>query len=122
VRYHSKVVPTKHTHHLVEDASVPRRGPKGYFNGSRKELLEDHLPAYLATGKGNRQKFWHGLFSAWWNRYPWRLADDQEPPTDNPEEMARLALAGPDDSAQKKLVVKTLEDVRPFLFLRANRN
>ena len=122
VRRRLKVVPIKHTHRLEGDASIPRRGPKGRFEGSRKELLESHVPAYLAAGRGNRRKFWHDLFSAWWKQYPWRLADDEEPPANNPKEMARLALAGPDDLDQKGLVVKNLEDVRLSRFLLANRD
>ena len=122
VRCHPKVVPVKHTYCLVGDASVQRRGPKGYFDSSRKEFLESQVPSYLAAGKGNRRKFWHELFSAWWKQYPWRLADSEEPPTDNPEEMARLALAGPDNLTQKGLVVKALEDVRLSLLLLANRD
>ena len=118
MRIHLKVVPVKHTHCLVGDASVPRRGPKEYFSGSRKEFLKSHFPAYLTTGKGNRQDFWHDLFSTWWGRYPWRLADDEEPPTENHEEMAKLALAGPNDLAQKRHVVKRLENVRFFLSLQ----
>ena len=108
----------KHTHYLVGDPSVPRRGPKGHFQGSRKEFLENHVTAYLAAGKGNCQNFWHDLFSAWWKQYPWRLADNEEPPMENPEEMAKLALAGPNDSAQKKLVVNALEGVQFSLFLQ----
>ena len=80
------------------------------------------VPAYLAKKKGNRRKFWHELFSAWWEQYPWRLTDDEEPPTDDPEEMASLALAGPNDSVQKGAVVKRLEGVRSFTFPLVNRD
>jgi len=99
--------------HLTEEAVTQRRGPKGYFKGSRKEFLEGYLPEYLAHKKGGRQSFWHGLFSAWWRRFPWGLDDDREPPTDNPERMARLASVGPGDWAKKATVEKKLTDVWP---------
>ena len=97
--------------HLADGAPSQRRGPKGYFQGSRKEFLENHLPTYLASKKGNRQKFWHDLYSAWWIRYPWRLEDDKEPPVDDHEKMARLAAVAPGDEARKALVERTLTDV-----------
>jgi len=98
--------------HPTENAATQRRGPKGYFQGSRKEFLESYVPAYLANKKGNRRTFWHGLFSAWWLRYPWGLDDDQEPPTDNSERMTRLASVGPGDQAKKAVVEKKLTAVR----------
>ena len=122
VRLHLKVVQVKLTHYLVGNASAPRRGPKGYFDGSRIVFLESRLPAYRAARKGNRQTFWHKLFSAWWQQYPWRLADSREPPTNDLEKMAGLASAGPDDSAQKGVIERRLEEVRSFHFLRADRD
>lgn len=94
--------------HLAEDAQ--HRGPKGYFQGSRKEFLESQLPAYLACKKGNRRNFWHKLYSDWWLRYPWRLDDDQEPP-DDPEKMTWLGSVAPGDEAKKALVEQRLNDV-----------
>jgi hypothetical protein len=98
--------------HLTEDTPSQRRGPRGYFGGSRKLFLESHVPKYLACKKGSRQNFWHQLYSAWWLLYPWRLEDDTEPPTDNPERMARLAAVAPGDEAKKTLVEQTLTEVR----------
>lgn len=98
--------------HLAEDAPSRRRGPKGYFQGSRKEFLEDQLPKYLACKKGSRQDFWHRLYSAWWLRFPWRLEDTREPPTDHPERMIRLAAVAPGDEAEKILVEEALTEVR----------
>ena len=97
--------------HLTENTSAKRRGPKGYFQGSRKEFLEGYLPTYLTYKKGNRQKFWHELFNVWWQRYPWKLDDDQEPPTDNSERMTTLASVGPGDLAVKAAVEKKLTEV-----------
>ena len=107
--------------HPTEDAPSQHRGPKGYFQGSRKEFLENRLSGYLASKKGNRQKFWHDLYSAWWLRYPWRLDDDKEPPVDDPEKMARLAAVAPGDKAQKALVEQRLTDVWLILYLFMDR-
>lgn len=91
-----------------------QRGPKGYFHGSRKDFLETQLPAYLATKKGSRQNFWHGFWSAWWEHFPWKLGDDDEPPA-NPDEMERLALVGAGEEDLKKAVEEKLTVVR-YLF------
>jgi len=96
---------------LTENDPAQRRGPKGYFVDSRKEFLEGFVPAYLACKKGNRQKFWHGLYTAWWKKYPWGLNHDQEPPTDNPEKMARLASVAPGDEVEKAAVERRLTEV-----------
>lgn len=89
-----------------------RRGPKGYFQGSRKEFLESQLPVYGALTKGARKDFWHNLLASWWQRYPWRLEDDEEPPTGNTDEMASLAEVIPSEEDQKKLVEQKLTVVR----------
>lgn len=79
--------------------------------GSRKTFLEGFVPAYLGCKKGNRQKFWHGLYTTWWQRYPWKLADNKEPPTDNPEGMAGLASIAPGDEVKKGAVERKLTEV-----------
>ena len=112
--YHNICVLT--THLSVGKGSGQRRGPKGYFKGSRKEYLERNLPEYLASRKGSRQDFWHKLMSGWWTRFPWKLGDDEEPPSGDPTEMARLAEAGPSEVAQKKEVEKCLQEVRQCLW------
>lgn len=96
----------------TEGVPAQRRGPKGHFQGSRKEFLEGYLPEYVATKKGNRHNFWHKLYSDWWLRYPWKLADDEEPPKDDPEEMTRLGSVGSGESAAKGVVEKRLTEVR----------
>lgn len=88
-----------------------RRGPKGYFQGTRKDFLEAQLPTYIAS-KGNRRKFWHDFYCAWWLRYPWKLEDNQEPPTDKASEMSQLASVGPGEKKKKEGVEKLLSDVR----------
>lgn len=90
---------------------LQRRGPKGHFQGSRKEFLESQLPAYLAIKKGSRQNFWHKLFCAWWQRFPWKLSDEKEPPTDEPEKMAQLASVEPGEEPRKQEVEKALTAV-----------
>jgi hypothetical protein len=105
----------------AKDSETRRRGPRGHFLGSRKVFLEGYLPAYLACKRGNRGSFWHELQCSWWDRYPWKLNDDQEPPTDDPEEMAKLASVEPDEEDKKALVEGELIDVRQFFaFVSAN--
>ncbi|KAF9782647.1 hypothetical protein BJ322DRAFT_1110523 [Thelephora terrestris] len=94
---------------LNEQAAQRRRGPKGYFKDSRKEYLQSHLPAYVACKKGSRQGFWHRLYSGWWERFPWKLKDNDEPPANDPAEMKRLASVTPGEEARKKEVEKHLQ-------------
>ena len=100
------------THLYAAKAPLQRRGPKGYFKDSRKEFLESWLPAYKTTKRGNRQAFWHKFYCSWWQRYPWKLSDDEEPPTDNPARMANLAALAPGEENQKKEVERRLKEVR----------
>ena len=95
----------------LEDAPQ-RRGPKGYFTGSRKEFLESQLPAYMVIKKGIRRGFWHKFWSTWWQRYPWGLEDDEEPPADDPDKMARLVSVGPGQQALKVEVENNFTVVR----------
>ena len=95
----------------AENEAAPRRGPKGYFQGTRRDFLESCLPDYIAAKKGHCQNFWYGFWSAWWQRYPWKLEDDQEPPKDNPERMARLAAVAPGEEQAKKEVEQRLREV-----------
>jgi len=88
-----------------------RRGPKGHFQGSRKQFLNSHLPAYLESKKGGRQAFWHKVYSKWWQRFPWKLDDDKEPPTDDPAKMIRLASVAPGEEEMKKQVEARLTNV-----------
>lgn len=101
------------THISAENVTQeqPRRGPKEHFNGSRKIYLQSRLPAYIASKKGSRQKFWHALYSGWWERFPWKLGDDKEPPTNDPAEMTRLASIAPGEEAWKEQVETRLKRV-----------
>lgn len=98
-------------YYFTEEVQIKRRGRKGYFQGSREEYLESHLPAYRALGKGRRGNFWTELFNGWWERYPWKLSDKEEPPTNDEEEMARLSEVGPGEIGLQNAVVKALTDV-----------
>ena len=104
-----------HSHSLnSEKATCGQRGPKGYFQGSRREFLESNLPAYMAVKKGSRLSFWHKFWSAWWARYPWKLGDSAEPPTDA-EEMKKLASVGHGEDNLKEGVETRLKIVRQIL-------
>lgn len=91
---------------------MQRQGPPGYYKGTRLQYLEDHLPAYRALKKGSRQNFWHNLYSGWWQRYPWKLGDQEEPPTDDPEKMVRLASVAPGEAGAKAAVERALTKVQ----------
>jgi hypothetical protein len=95
----------------TEDEGASRRGPKGYFQGSRRAFLESRLPEYMAVRKGRRKAFWHGFWSAWWLRYPWKLGDDEEPPEDDPEKMTRLGSVAPGEAKFKAEVEQRLQEV-----------
>lgn len=94
-----------------EKAAPKQRGPKGHFQDSRKEFLESQLPGYLAAKKGSRQTFWHNFWTAWWDRYPWKLGDEEEPPAD-PEKMDELASIKPGEEGLKEEVEGKLTKVR----------
>ena len=66
----------------------------------------------MVAKKGTRRSFWHKFWSAWWQRYPWSLDDDDEPPTDDPNKMARLASVGPGQQALKTEIENDLTIVR----------
>lgn len=77
-----------------EDIENPgKRGAKPRFTGSRQKLLEDHLDEYIALRHQNRNEFWFKVLAKWWENYPWKLDDKEEPPLDNPVKMAELASA-----------------------------
>ena len=65
----------------------------------------------MAAKKGRRQNFWYGFWAAWWQRYPWKLEDDQEPPKEDPEKMRRLASVAPGEEQDKKEVEQKLREV-----------
>ena len=69
------------------------------------------------TKKGSRQSFWHRFYSTWWQRFPWKLDDDQEPLMNDPEKMARLASVAPGEETKKGNIERTLIDVQRVFYL-----
>lgn len=98
--------------HFIEEPQ--KRGAKGHFAGSRHKFLTGYLNEYIALRGKSRIQFWHKLYNAWWEKYPWRLPDSEEPPTDNPERMKELARVETDADAERKSEVENaLRDVSP---------
>ena len=94
------------------NATAPkRRGPKGHFQGSREIFLNTYVAAYMTSKKGAHRGFWHGLYSTWWPLYPWKLNNDEEPPTDEPTKMTRLTSVAPGEEVLKKEVERKLTNV-----------
>ena len=91
-------------------AKPQKRGVKGYFTGSRLEFLTSYRDEYISLRRRSRHNFWHKFFNAWWEKYPWRLPDHEEPPVDNPEKMEELAYVG-NDERKKGAVEEALRDV-----------
>ncbi|KAJ7431401.1 hypothetical protein B0H11DRAFT_1941805 [Mycena galericulata] len=54
-------------------------GNKGDFHGQRLEFLESQLSEYFQKSQDHKlASFWPDLFAAYWVKFPWRLAIDQE--------------------------------------------
>ena len=100
---------------LTECVTAPpgKRGARGHFEGSRLELLESHCDEYSSLRGKSLQEFWNSLFTKWWAQYPWRLADNQEPPSDDAERMKGLVYVG-HDVALKAEVEAKLHRVSPI--------
>ena len=88
-----------------------RHGPPGHFQGSRLSFLTSKIEEYSTLKKGTRRGFWHKLYSNWWERYPWKLDDKEEPPEDDPVKMTWLRSVTPGESALKTTVEQELTDV-----------
>lgn len=98
-------------------ANPGKRGAKEYFTGSRSEFLNTYRDEYISLRGKNRSKFWHKFFKAWWQTYPWRLADDEEPPLGDPEKMEALSQLSDDNELERDLkrgVEKRLQQVSPL--------
>ena len=67
-------------------------------------FLESHCDEYASLRGRSRREFWHKLFEVWWQRYPWRLPDKEEPPANDPEKMVELSYIGAD--ADEKAAVE----------------
>ena len=96
-------------------AQPQKHGAKGYFTGSRLEFLSQYCDEYISLRGKKRAQFWDKLFERWWQTYPWRLADDEEPPTGDPEKMRVLSQVDGDYDL-KGSVEKKLRDVGILCF------
>lgn len=65
----------------------------------------------MALRGKDRGRFWLEFFGTWWEKYPWRLSDHTEPPSDDPEKMAELAFVGAEDLTAKANVEQQLDSV-----------
>lgn len=103
--------PRAHSYfHSPRAAKPQKRGVKSYFAGSRFEFLEARRDGYNSLRGKSRAKFWHELFEEWWQTYPWRLADNEEPPIGDTKKMEALSQVG-DDAKLKSTVEERLEGV-----------
>ena len=92
------------THRMI--AQPQKRGSKGYYKGTRLMFLEGYSDEYVLLRSKSRHSFWHRLFEAWWQTYPWRLPDEEEPPLNDPERMQQLSHVGGDEDMAEKAVVE----------------
>jgi hypothetical protein len=90
-------------------AQPQKRGAKGYYTGSRLTFLEGYCDQYISLRGKSRHQFWHEFFTAWWEKYPWRLPDHEEPPADDPKKMEALARVGVDEDAKSDVELKVRE-------------
>lgn len=98
-------------------AKPGKRGAKDYFTGSRREFLNSYRDEYISLRGRSRSKFWHKLYKEWWQTYPWRLPDDEEPPIDDPEKMEELSRVSDNNELERDLkhgVEKRLQQVSPL--------
>ena len=94
--------------HNVLGGTGEKRGVKSYFVSSQEEFLNGYLDQYVAMRGKDRSQFWFEVFVAWWAKYPWRLPDDTEPPSNDPDKMAELAYTEDEDKKEKAQVEKAL--------------
>jgi hypothetical protein len=71
--------------------------------------LEDYRNEYISLRGKDRHQFWHKFFNAWWQKYPWRLPDDEEPPVEDNAKMQELSHVGTDGDAKAETEVKARE-------------
>ena len=81
-----------------------KRGPKPHFTGGHQKLLEEHLELYTSLKHKNRNQFWFEFFAKWWEKFPWKLDDKDEPPLDDPAKMSELAAVQAGEHGKKSEV------------------
>jgi predicted P-loop ATPase len=75
------------------------------------------LDTFLELPSSDLGQFWTTMFAGWYSRFPWRLSESDEPPS-NLEQLNRLQ-EGPknaEEEARKKLIESTYSKVRCFFF------
>ena len=85
-----------------------KRGVKPYFSGSCQKLLKEHLEVYLSLKHKNHNQFWSEFFAKWWQKYPWKLDDKEEPPLEDPAKMTHLASVQVGEHSRKSKVEAAL--------------
>lgn len=62
----------------------------------------------------NRNKFWFEFFSQWWEKFPWKLDDKEEPPVNDSNKMKELASAQTDGEREEKKKVEAATTLVSF--------
>lgn len=83
---------------LFTEAVKP--GNKGNFAGTRLEMLQSLAPEFIVLDTREVGNFWTRMLTVWWDHFPWRLPDDEEPPTDG-EELKRLKAPPTEEEKEK---------------------
>ena len=91
--------------HSPRTANPEKRGAKGHFSGSRLDFLNGYCDQYNSLRGKNRARFWLNFFDEWWKTYPWRLADNEEPPNDDAK-MQALSEVGTEKALKKDVETK----------------
>ena len=96
-----------------QEGEVGKRGNKGHFHGSRAAFIAEYFPEFVvakAAGRGAQKHFWDTFYGAWWRKFPWTLALNQDP-----DENA-VAPAEPEQTeevlARKAEVIELTQKVR----------
>ncbi|KAJ7204808.1 hypothetical protein GGX14DRAFT_398144 [Mycena pura] len=97
---------TKRAEDLESDADEGplKRGQPSDFKGQRLKFLQDNIPAYIEASKYNKSpeskkskgtRAWFPIFFAqYWEKFPWRLPFDEDPPPAGPPAMLDTAEDG----------------------------
>ena len=64
--------------------------------------MEGFFDEYVSLRGKSRHDFWRRVYIAWWEMYPWRLPDGEEPPANDPGKMEALSYVGGDEDKKAK--------------------
>jgi hypothetical protein len=101
--------------HKVESEASEKRKPgrKGNFHGKRLELLTSFLPDWeRARRKKTTGDFWSTVLSAYWEKFHWRLPQDEDPSGDKTFPMDEDLTA--EEREQKATTIHLVEKVHFF--------